>query len=100
MEILNTEQLPESFIWNDSIGLVTKLLGSAAGSQKLYVNIDYVSPRAYSTKYHSQSQQEEFFMILSGVGTLRLNNKEFRVKQGDFIAKPVAQEISHTFYNS
>lgn len=100
MEIFNAEQLPESSIWNDSIGLVTKSLGAAAGSRKIYVNIDYVQPKSYSTKYHSHSQQEEFFMILSGFGTLRLNDKEFPVKQGDFIAKPAAQEIAHTFYNS
>jgi len=100
MEILNAEQLPEEFLWNDSVGLVTKSLGAAAGSQKIYVNIDYVPPKAYSTKYHSHSQQEEFFMILSGSGTLRLNDKEWFVKQGDFIAKPAAQEIAHTFYNS
>jgi uncharacterized cupin superfamily protein len=100
MEILNSEQLPESFIWKDSIGLITKSLGAAAGSQKIYVNIDYVPPRSYSTKYHSHSQQEEFFMILSGSGTLRLNDKEWLVEQGDFIAKPAAQEITHTFYNS
>lgn len=100
MEILNVEQLPEEFLWKDSVGLVTKSLGAAAGSQKIYVNIDYVPPKAYSTKYHSHSQQEEFFMILSGSGTLRLNDQEWFVKQGDFIAKPAAQEIAHTFYNS
>lgn len=99
MKILNVEELPEAFIWSDSVGLITKSLGAAAGSQKIYVNIDYVPPKAYSTKYHSHSQQEEFFMILSGTGTLRLNGKEWTVKQGDFIAKPAAQEIAHTFYN-
>lgn len=100
MEILNSEKLPKSFIWKDSVGLITKSLGAAAGSQKIYVNIDYVPPRSYSTKYHSHSQQEEFFMILSGSGTLRLNDQEWLVEQGDFIAKPAAQEIAHTFYNS
>ena len=100
MEIMNTEQLPEAFIWSDSIGLITKSLGAAAGSRKIYVNIDDVPPKAYSTKYHSHSQQEEFFMILSGTGTLRLNGKEYTVKQGDFIAKPAEHEIAHTFYNS
>lgn len=39
MEILNVEQLPEEFLWKDSVGLITKSLGAAAGSQKIYVNI-------------------------------------------------------------
>lgn len=100
MEIKNVEQLTKKFIWQDSVGLITKSLGAAGGSQKIYVNIDYVPPKAYSTKYHSHSQQEEFFMILSGTGTLRLQGKEWTVKQGDFFAKPAAQNIAHTFYNS
>lgn len=100
MNLLNTENLPEGFIWSDSVGLITKSLGAAAGSQKIYVNIDYVPPKAYSTKYHSHSQQEEFFIIISGTGTLRLNGEEQPVKQGDFISKPAGQEIAHTFYNS
>lgn len=100
MKIKNVEQLSKKFIWQDSVGLITKSLGAAGGSQKIYVNIDYVPPKAYSTKYHSHSQQEEFFMILSGTGTLRLQDKEWEVNQGDFFAKPAAQNIAHTFYNS
>jgi uncharacterized cupin superfamily protein len=100
MEIKNVDLFPNNYIWKDSVGLITKSLGAAAGSQKIYVNIDTVPPKAYSTKYHSHSQQEEFFMVLSGIGTLRLNDKEVPVKQGDFFAKPAAQNIAHTFYNS
>ena len=87
MDIKNTRKLPDQFIWHDTVGLTTKSLGDAAGSRKIYVNIDYVPPKAYSTKYHSHSQQEEFFMILSGTGTLRLNEEEKTVRQGDFIVK-------------
>ena len=100
MEIKNIDQLLEKFIWQDSAGLTTKSLGAEGGSQKFYVNIDYVQHQAYSTKYHSHSQQEEFFMILSGSGILRLQGKEYTVKQGDFLAKPAGQNIAHTFYNS
>lgn len=100
MEIKNIERLSKEFIWGDSAGLITKSLGAAGGSQKIYVNIDYVPPKAYSTKCHSHSQQEEFFIILSGIGILRLNGREWTVKPGDFFAKPAAQDIAHTFYNS
>ena len=100
MDINNIEELSSKFIWSDKVGLITKSLGESAGSEKIYVNIDYIPPRAYSTKYHSHSQQEEFFLILSGVGTLRLNDEERLVKQGDFIAKPSGKNIAHTFYNS
>ena len=60
----------------------------------------HLSLITYSTKYHSHSQQEEFFIIISGNGTLRINDDELSVKQGDFFAKPAGQNIAHTFYNS
>ena len=100
MEIHNINNLPEKFIWRDSLGLITKSLGAAAGSSRLYVNIDSVPPAGYSTKYHSHSQQEEFFLVLEGSGTLRLNDETITVKKGDYIAKPGGKEIAHTFYNS
>lgn len=100
MDINNIDNLAEEYLWEDSAGLKSKSLGEAAGSQKIYVNIDYVPPGAYSTKYHSHSQQEEFFLILSGMGALRLDGAEHRIKQGDFIAKPSGKDIAHTFYNS
>lgn len=100
MEIKNIEKLLELYIWNDDAGLTTKSLGEAAGSEKIYVNIDSVPPKAYSTRYHSHSQQEEFFLILSGTGTIRINDEEKTVCKGDFIAKPAGKNINHTFYNS
>jgi len=100
MKINNIDNLPEDFIWRDSLGLITKSLGAAAGSSRLYVNIDSVPSGGYSTKYHSHSQQEEFFLVLEGSGTLRLNDETIPVKKGDYLAKPGGEGIAHTFYNS
>lgn len=55
---------------------------------------------AYSTRFHSHSQQEEFFLVLEGCGTLHLNDDCIPVKAGDFFAKPAGEGIAHTFYNS
>ena len=100
MKVQSINRLDEPFIWRDQAGLATQYLGKAAGSEKLYVNIDRVPPGAYSTKYHSHSQQEEFFLILGGRGTLRLDGKEYDVSEGDFISKPGGRGIAHTFCNS
>jgi uncharacterized cupin superfamily protein len=100
MDIKNINRLSDPYIWQDAVGLMTKSLGEASGNQKIYVNIDYVPPGAYSTRYHSHSQQEEFFLILSGTGTLKLNGEEKGVSKGDFIGKPAGKNIAHTFYNS
>ncbi len=100
MKINNIDDLSDKFIWHDDMGLITQSLGAMAGSQKFYVNIDTVPPKAFSTKYHSHSQQEEFFLILDGNGTVRMNDVEYPVKKGDFISKLPAQNIAHTFFNS
>lgn len=69
MALLDTAGIPKEFVCQNVVGLITQSLGAAGGSEKIYVNIDIVPPKAYSTKNHSHSQQEEFFLILSGVGT-------------------------------
>jgi uncharacterized cupin superfamily protein len=74
--ILHLDGLGEPFVWRGRGGLMTQCLGAAAGSERLYVNIDTVPPGAYSAKYHSHSNQEEFFLILSGSGTLRMASKK------------------------
>lgn len=96
----NINQIPAEFTMSDSVGLVTKELGKSAGSEKIYANLDCVPAGAYSTKYHSHTQQEEFFYVLSGKGKLRFNDTEQEVTAGDFIAKPSGKDISHTYYNS
>ena len=84
-KLYHIDNLPQDAVWRDKIGLCTRSLGQAAGSRNLYVNIDSVPPGAYSTRFHSHSQQEEFCIP---------------VKAGDFFAKPVGEGIAHTFYNS
>ncbi len=78
----------------------TKYLGALAGSERLYVNVDYLKPGAKSAKYHSHSKQEEFFLVLKGAGTLRLSGKKLRVKAGDFVAKPGGRGLCHQFINT
>ncbi|MGZ4030950.1 MAG: cupin domain-containing protein [Tumebacillaceae bacterium] len=99
--VLNVNNIPSEFEDQEFLaGCRTQFLGQAAGSEKLYVNIDFLQPGAQSAKYHTHSLQEEFFLILSGTGTLRINDEEIPVKQGDFVAKPAGKGIAHHFINT
>jgi uncharacterized cupin superfamily protein len=100
--VLNINVVPDEFVDDPQFagGMKTVFLGAAAGSEKLYVNIDYVKPGEVSAKYHAHSRQEEFFMILGGTGILRLNGEEIPVKQGDFVAKPAGRGIAHQLINN
>ena len=101
VKLLNVDSLPDEFIDDPKFEskMKTLYLGAAAGSERIYVNIDYVKPGAKSVKYHSHSKQEEFFLILEGSGTLRMNDEKTPVKKGDFVAKPAGKEIAHQFIN-
>jgi uncharacterized cupin superfamily protein len=100
--IQNLTKLPSEFIDDPKFKskLRTKYLGAAAGSEKLYINIDYVKPGGKSAKYHSHSNQEEFFAILKGSGLLRFNKEEIQVTINDFFAKPAGKGIAHQFINN
>ena len=102
IKIHNLTKLPSEFIDDPKFEskLRTKYLGAAAGSEKLYINIDYVKPGGKSVKYHSHSSQEEFFAILKGNGLLRYNNEEIQVSTNDFLAKPAGKGNSHQFINN
>lgn len=39
-------------------------------------------------------------MVLAGTGTLRLNDAEYQVGKGDFVAKPAGRKIAHQFINT
>ena len=79
--------------------LMTKYIGALAGSEKLYINIDSLKPGAKSSKFHSHTLKEEFFIILKGSGKVRINENLFSVKKGDFFSKPAGKGISHQFIN-
>jgi len=100
-EIFNLDKVPDKYMDDPEFesGLKTKYLGVLAGSEQIYVNIDYVKPGAKSVKYHSHSLQEEFFLVLSGKGRVRIQDKFFPVIKGDFFAKPAGLGIAHQFIN-
>ena len=96
--LLSVSEIPDGCL-DISDSMRTLMLGAAAGSERIYVNIDVVAPGAKSCKFHSHSHQEEFFMVLKGAGTLRLGSDVYKVKAGDFFSKPAGKGIAHQFVN-
>ncbi|QLY81017.1 cupin domain-containing protein [Clostridium intestinale] len=101
-KISNINTIPDEYIDDPNFESKMKslLIGDALGSEKIYVNIDFVKPGGKSTMYHSHSRQEEFFLIMSGNGLLRINEEEIPVKTGDVISKPAGKNIAHQFINN
>lgn len=101
-KISNINTIPDEYIDDPNFESKMKslLIGDALGSEKIYVNIDFVKPGGKSTMYHSHSKQEEFFLIMNGNGLLRINEEEIPVKTGDVISKPAGKNIAHQFINN
>jgi uncharacterized cupin superfamily protein len=100
--IANIDNIPREHIDDPDFEspLKTLCIGDAIGCEKFYVNLDFVKPGAASTKYHSHSAQEEFFLIMGGEGLLRMDGNEIPVKKGDVVSKPAGKNIAHQFINS
>ncbi|KPK77395.1 MAG: mannose-6-phosphate isomerase [candidate division Zixibacteria bacterium SM23_73] len=101
-KVLNLDNIPKEYVDDPNFEskMKTISLGAAAGSERIYVNVDFVKPGAKSVKYHAHSRQEEFFLILAGEGVLRMDDKEIPVKKGDFVAKTAGRGIAHQFINT
>ncbi|WP_238903199.1 cupin domain-containing protein [Clostridium sp. YIM B02506] len=101
-KISNINTIPDEYIDDPNFESKMKslLIGDALGSEKIYVNIDFVKPGGKSTIYHSHSRQEEFFLIMSGSALLRINEEKIPVKTGDVISKPAGKNIAHQFINN
>jgi uncharacterized cupin superfamily protein len=100
--ISNIDNIPKQYMYDPDFKSMMKtvLVGDAIGSEKIYVNIDYVKPGAESVKYHSHSKQEEFFLIISGKGKLRIDGEEILISAGSVISKPAGKDIAHQFINN
>lgn len=100
--VANISSIPREYMDDPEFEtkLKTVMVGKAVGSEKLYVNMDYVKPGAASAKYHSHTRQEEFFLILAGQGLLRMDGEERAVGPGDVVAKPAGKRIAHQFINT
>ena len=99
-QIFNIETLSEDFVDRSDSKLVTAYLSLASQAKELVVNIDTVSAGAKSCKFHNHSIKEEFFIILSGQGVVRLNDSTKAVKKGDFFSKRASKRDSHQFINT
>lgn len=100
--ISNVDNIPKEYMYDSDFQskMKTVLIGDAVGSEKIYVNIDYIKPGAKSVKYHSHSKQEEFFLIISGKGILRIDGEEILISTGSVISKLAGKDIAHQFINN
>jgi len=77
-----------------------KLLGQAAGSEKLGCSLFEIAPGKRAFPFHYHFANEEALYILAGAGTLRVGAEEVAVTQGDFVNFRVGPENPHQLINT
>lgn len=75
-------------------------LAKGTAAQKLGASIDVVPAGKRSCPYHFHHAQEEMFIILDGIGTLRVAGELLPVKAGDIVFIPAGPECPHQLINS
>jgi uncharacterized cupin superfamily protein len=78
---------------------IRKSIGDAVGLGKIGVHIVNIKPGKDSTEYHKHYNEEECIYVLSGKGTLRIEDEEFPFEKGDFVGFP-ANTAAHDLKNT
>ena len=64
------------------------------GPGRSFFSLQVIRPGDSSTRMHGHSAVDEYYLLLSGKGTLRFNGKRVEVAAGDFIAKPTGPDAA------
>jgi uncharacterized cupin superfamily protein len=81
--------------WNPKSELIGYQLAKSTGLRRIGVNIARMPPRKESFVYHAHWSEEEWIYILSGRGIARIDDVEYEVGPGDFMAFPTPGVAHH-----
>ena len=81
--------------WNPQSELIGYQMGKSTGLRRLGVNFARMPPGKESFVYHSHWNEEEWIYILSGRGIARIDDADYEVAAGDFMAFPTPGVAHH-----
>jgi uncharacterized cupin superfamily protein len=84
----------------ERIAFRRKLIGQAAGAEKLGCSLFEVAPGKRAFPFHYHFANEEALYILEGSGTLRLGAEEFQIGVGHFVTFRAGPATAHQLINS
>src|SRR5438477_11220513 len=75
-------------------GSTDRFLMPLLGPGRAFFRVRLVEKDESAARFHSHSHVDEYYMILSGKGTLRYNGSATEVKVGDLVGKPSGPEVA------
>lgn len=97
--IENMEGRQKEHFLNPSARRLNKSLGDATGLQQIGVHWVELAPGHTSTELHRHHDEEEAVYVLSGEGSVQLDEQQISVGPGDFVGLP-AGGPAHAFTNT
>ena len=97
--IAQMEEIKTQHPLNPDSELFIRPLADIIGLTKTKIHLATLKPGKESNLYHSHHYEEEFYYILHGHGTARIDNKEYSLSSGDFMAFP-APSVPHGIRNT
>ncbi|SDO99256.1 cupin domain-containing protein [Phyllobacterium sp. OV277] len=99
-EPFSVENVPwENWSENTRYGSRSRYLSGFGGASHVGVAMEELAPGMESTLNHYHMLEEEQALILAGEMTLKLGEKTYLVKTGDYVCFPAGQKAGHSFYN-
>jgi len=83
---------------NSNAGRLNKSLGDAVGLTEIGVHLIYVELNRESTEYHKHYYEEECIYVLSGKGSLIIEDESYPFAEGDFVGFPT-NTAAHSIFN-
>ncbi len=64
------------------------------GPSRVFARVENLAENDVSARLHSHSSVDEYYFILDGEATLRMNNRTRHLMKGDFVAKPTGPDLT------
>jgi uncharacterized cupin superfamily protein len=89
----------EEYAHGERFGARFRSLGDFGGGEHVGVSMEALAPgkQAYPAHYHML--EEEHLLVLEGALTLRLGERSYEMKAGDYVCFHAGQPIGHAMFN-
>lgn len=97
---INIEDIEWKESTQEGFSSFRKQLAMNAGGEKLGVSLYKLLPGNKAFPFHCHHANEEAIFVLSGEGTLRLNDQTISIKANDYVAFPCGTGHAHQVINT
>ena len=73
---------------------IQRFLMPMLGPTRVFATVENLIENDVSARQHSHSSLDEYYIVLDGEATLRMNNRTRHLRKGDFVSKPAGPDLT------